>query len=154
MEEFDFINATDKPALLAISTREWREQATSALVEQGYKVQAVESHEQFHARFNIVNYKVVVIEENFGDGTPLENESLKTLQTLPMAQRRHAAILLLGAAFETLNALQAFAQSVHCVVNYSETPLIGQLVQKSVAENDLFLAPFLEIQRSVHLKAK
>ena len=37
-EKFDFISATDKPALLAFSTPEWLETARSALNELGYKV--------------------------------------------------------------------------------------------------------------------
>jgi len=70
-----------------------------------------------------------------------------------MAQRRHAVFFLLGAAFETLNTLQAFSQSVHCVVNYTEIPVIGQLIQKTVAENNLFLNTFRDIQHRVHQKS-
>jgi len=36
--KFDFISATDKPALLAFSTPEWLETAKTALTELGYKV--------------------------------------------------------------------------------------------------------------------
>ena len=36
--KFDFISATDKPALLAFSTPEWLEAAKTALNELGFKV--------------------------------------------------------------------------------------------------------------------
>jgi len=149
MEQFDFISPLDKPALLAISTGEWRDLAATALQEQGYKVHAIENHAQFAVRFNQVSYQVIIIEEMFAGSAPGENVSLITLQRMSMAQRRHAAILLIGDQFETLNALQAFAQSVHCIVNYSEMPLIGQLVQKAVADNNTFLATFRELQQRV-----
>jgi hypothetical protein len=77
---------------------------------------------------------------------------MRMIQQMPMARRRHATVLLLGAAFETLSTLHAFANSAHCVVNYSEMPLIGQIVQKAVVENSTFLAPYLEVQRTAHLK--
>jgi hypothetical protein len=81
-----------------------------------------------------------------------DNISMRMIQQMPMARRRHATILLLGAAFETLSTLQAFANSAHCVVNYSEMSLISQIVQKAVVENSTFLAPYLEVQRTAHLK--
>src|SRR4051812_46697126 len=117
MDEFDFISPVDRPALLAISNPEHLAQTRSALVDMGYKVHTVESHSQFSTRYNQVNYHVVIIEENFAGSAPGENHSLRNIQRMPMVQRRHATFLLIGDQFETLNSMQAFAQSVHCVVN-------------------------------------
>ena len=147
MEDFDLLSPTDKPALVAVNTPESLEACRAALTQLGYKVHAVDGHAQFHARFYQIHYQVVIIEETFFSSTAEENLSLQTLKTMLMPQRRHAAILLVGAAFETLNALQAFAQSVHCVVNYTEMPLIGQLIQKAVSDQDLFLAPYHKVQQ-------
>ncbi len=147
-EQFDFITATDKPALLAISTPEWQSTAEMALLELGYKVHKIGGHLEFPSRFSQVPYQVVIIEEKFG-GEPSDNTTLQLLQDMPMNQRRHSAIILLGESFETLNSLQAFQHSVHAVISYSEIPLIGQLVQKVVGDNDLFLNNFREIQLRV-----
>src|SRR4051794_7977061 len=146
MEEFDFISPVDRPALLAISTPDWLTQTRASLVDMGYKVHNVDSHAHFKSRFNQVNYHVVIIEETFANSTAGDNETLRFIQQMPMAQRRHGVFLLMGDQFETLNTMQSFAQSVHCVVNYSEMSLIGQLVQKAVADNDTFLAPFRDAQ--------
>ena len=54
-----------------------------------------------------------VIDESFGGS--LENPTLQALQNMPMPQRRHAIILLLGGSVETLNAMQAFQHSVQVV---------------------------------------
>lgn len=143
---FDFISTNDKPALLALSTPDWLSVAEPALVELGYKVQSVGSHAEFPVRFSQVPYQVVVIEELFGGTIPTENASLQLLQRMPMIQRREATIILLGDTFETLNTLQAFQQSVHAVVNYSEMSLLGQLVQKVVADSTLFLSSFRDVQ--------
>jgi hypothetical protein len=152
-EEFDFIGPNDLPALVAITNPEALAAVKSTLLEMGYKVHVVETHLQFETRYNQISYQVVVIEDIFA-GNPLEdNPSLQFLQNLPMAQRRYANIFLLGGAYETLNTLQAFSQSVHCVVNYTEIPMIGQLIQKTIAENNLFLNTFREVQHRVYQKA-
>jgi hypothetical protein len=150
MEDFDFIGPNDNPALLAISTPEYLLQSKKVLAEMGYKIHSVDSHLQFETRYNQVNYQVVVIEETFA-GKPLEeNPSLTMLQKLPMSQRRHATVLMIGLGFETLNALQAFSQSVHCVINYSEMAMFADIARKTVTENNLFLTTYREVQHRVY----
>jgi hypothetical protein len=152
MEEFDFIGPNDKPALLAITEPEALKAAKTVLVGMGYKVHVVESHPQFETRYNQVNYNVVIIEENFAGGNVLENPSLQMVQALPMSQRRYATFFLIGQTFESLNTMQAFSQSVHCVLNFAELPMLKEVVQKTIAENDLFLGTFREVQRRVAQK--
>ncbi len=146
-EHFDFIGATDKPALLAISSPEWLSTSEHALVELGYKVHKIAGHLEFPSRFSQVAYEVVILEEKFGGGEGLDNTTLQLLQNMAMNQRRHATIILIGDSFETLNSLQAFQYSVHAVINYSEMTLLGQLIQKVVSDNDLFLNGYREVQQ-------
>jgi hypothetical protein len=152
MEEFDFIGPNDEPALLAITEPDALKAAKSVLVEMGYKVHVVDSHPQFETRYNQVNYHVVIIEENFAGGNVLENPSLRMVQMLPMAQRRYATFFLIGSTFESLNTLQAFSQSVHCVLNFAELSMLKEVLQKTMAENDLFLSTFREVQNRVYHK--
>ncbi len=152
MEEFEIIGPQDQPALLAISTPDAVAGAKQTLTEMGYKVHVVDSYEQFDIRYNQINYQVVIIEETFAGGNLLDNPTLRWVQNLPMNQRRHATIFLLGGTMETLNALQAFSLSVHCVINYTEFGVLQELVQKTVAENELFLTTFREAQRRVYQK--
>jgi hypothetical protein len=148
-DQFDFVSATDKPALLAITTPEWLSTAEAALAELGYKVHSIANHSEFPNRFSQVPYQVVIIEEQFGGAPVSENLTLQTLQRMPVNQRRHATIILIGDSYETLHALQAFQQSVHAVINFSEIALLSQLVQKIAADNELFLTNFREIQTRV-----
>ena len=150
-DRFDFISATDKPALLAFSTPEWLEAAKAALQELGYKVHTAATHADFLIRFSEVRYQVVVIEELFAANTPEENTTLQTLQRMPTSQRRHATTILFGNSFQTFTPMQAFQQSVHAVINSSEMFLLKQLVEKAVADNDLFLHSFREVQNRVYI---
>jgi hypothetical protein len=153
MDEYDIIGPGDKAALLAISTPEVVAAAKTALAEMGYKVHEVENHDQFDNRYHQFNYQVVVIEEGFAGSESSENYALRMIQELPMSQRRHATFFLIGPNMETLNTMQAFTQSVHCVINYSELPMLSDLMQKTVAENDMFLSTFREVQRRVYQRS-
>jgi hypothetical protein len=142
--KFDFISASDKPALLAFSTPEWLEAAKAALVELGYKVHTAATHSDFLIRFSQVRYQVVILEELFAANEINENLTLKALQGMPMGQRRHATFILFGNSFQTFTPMQAFQQSVHAVINSSELFLLKQLIEKAVADNTIFLTSYRE----------
>src|SRR4051795_2839789 len=99
--KFDFVSATDRPALLAFSSPEWLEAARSALTELGYKVHTAATHGDFLIRFSQIRYQVVVVEELFAANIIDENLTLKALQQMPMSQRRHATVILFGESFQT-----------------------------------------------------
>ncbi len=151
--QFDFVSATDKPALLAFSTPEWLEAAKTALIELGYKVHTAATHSDFLIRFSQVHYQVVILEELFAANDISENLTLKALQAMPMGQRRHATVILFGNSFQTFTPLQAFQQSVHAVINSSELFLLKQLIEKAVADNTLFLSSFREAQSNAYSTA-
>lgn len=146
---FDFVSTEDKPALIAFSTPEWLQEAKSALQELGYKVHTAATHSDFLMRFSQAHYQVVILEELFGANTPEENLTLKALQNMPIGQRRHATFVLLGNSFQTFTPMEAFQHSVHAVINSSEMFLLKQLVEKTVADNALFLQSFREVQARI-----
>ena len=149
-DQFDFISASDKPALLAFSTPEWLDAVKLALQELGYKVHTAATHSDFLIRFSQVRYQVVIVEERFAGNTLEENLTLQALQQMPMNQRRHATVVLLGESFQTFTPLQAFQQSVHAVINSSELFLIKQLIEKAVADNQMFLHSYNEVQSRLY----
>lgn len=144
--DFEFLSASDHPALLAFSNPEWLEAARTALVDLGYKVHTAAAHGDFLNRFTQVRYEAVIIEECFAANSLDENETLKALQAMPMNQRRHATIMVLGDSFQTFTPIQAFQLSVHAVINSSEIFLLRQLIEKTVADNILFLHGYREAQ--------
>ena len=145
----DILSPSDKPALLGLNTMKWQAYVLAALKELGYKIHSANNHEDFKYKFIQYHYKVVLIEELFASTNPDENLSLKYLQNLPMNMRRHAVIILIGKSFQTLNPMQAFANSVHAVVNGSEIQAISRIIQKVVGENDLFLDVFRDTQMKI-----
>jgi hypothetical protein len=151
---FDFVTATDRPALIAFSTPAWMEMAKAALQELGYKVHTAATHSDFLLRFSQAQYQVVLVEELFGANTIDENLTLKALQSMTTSLRRHATILLIGDSFQTFIPMEAFKHSVHAVINSSELFLLKQLVEKAVSENNVFLNNFREVHHRVLTSGK
>jgi hypothetical protein len=146
---FDFLTATDRPALIALSTPEWQELARAALTELGFKVHVAATHGDFITNFSQVPYQVVIIEECFAADSAPENRSLQFIQSSVMQIRRHATIILVGDSYTSFNPMQAFQHGVHLVVNRSEMLLLIQFIQKAVADNDMFLHAYRETQRRI-----
>lgn len=140
--EFDFITTSDRPALLGVSTNTVQDPMQGALTQLGYKVHTTQNHGEFLHRYNQIPYQVVVIEDCFAGCTLETNESLQAMQQLMMPLRRHSVVVLVGAAFATFNPLQAFQYGVHVVLNPNEMFLGQQLLEKAIADNDLFLHTF------------
>ena len=151
--KFDFVSATDKPALLAFSTPEWLEAARGALAELGYKDHTAATHGDFLIRFSQIRYQIVILEELFAANNLAENLTLKALQDMPMSQRRQATVILFGDSFQTFTPMQAFQHSVHAVINSSELFLLKQLIEKAVADNGLFVHAYREAQNKVFASA-
>ena len=144
--EFELLNATDKPALLAVTNPDLLSACRQALEELGYKVHSVASHADFLTRFSQISYQIVILVELFDAGSPGNNRTLATLQSMPMNQRRHAVCMLFGASYQSLHPMQAFQQSVHGVINHTDLGKLGQIIQKVVSENDLFYSGYRDAQ--------
>jgi DNA-binding NtrC family response regulator len=144
---FEFITTSDKPALLAMTNIDWLETAKSALQEMGFKVHTANNHTEFLTSFHQIPYQVVIVEELFAANRPEENQSLIALQNMPMSHRRHAVVVLVGDSFSTFNPMQAYQLSVQAVVNRSEMFLLLQLLQKVVADSEMFLQSFRAVQQ-------
>jgi acid stress-induced BolA-like protein IbaG/YrbA len=149
-DQYEFLGANDKPALVAFSTPEWLEEIKQALQELGYKVHTAATHSDFLVRFSQIHYQVVIVEERFAANSLDENLTLTALQRMPVGQRRHSTIILVGESFQTFTPMQAYQQSVHAVINSSELFLVKQLIEKSVADNKMFLHSFHDVQSRLY----
>src|SRR5438552_19143880 len=103
--DLDFLNPSYKPALLAVSSPDVLVHCKDVLRELNYKILVANGHQDFAARFNNIQFNLVIIEELFGALAPEENTSLREFQQMVMSQRRHAIIVLLGRSVQTLNSL-------------------------------------------------
>jgi hypothetical protein len=110
------------------------EAVRATLRELGYKFHTAETGEMAVERMRYTQYDVIVIQENFAGSSLRSNAVLNFLAPLPMAQRRYSFTCVIGPSFKTLDAMQAFQQSVHVVVNPSDLANLTAILKKGIAE--------------------
>src|SRR5687767_1044057 len=81
---------------------------------------AVENSERAIELIRSRRFDIIFIEENLGGGSLKANAVHDYVSRLSMAERRSSMIVLVGSSFQTLNAMQAFAHSVHLVIRDTE----------------------------------
>ena len=147
--DLEILAPTDRPVLLGISSQDVHDYAAGVLDQMGYKVHTASGHDEFLDRFSRVQYELILLEDTFAGSPADQNESLKTLQLMPMAQRRHATVLLLSDALTSLDSMTAFEKSVHATVNRNDLDKLMLIVQQVVNDNTLFLNTYRDVQRNI-----
>ena len=135
-EKTDFFELGDKTSLIC-GDSSTTEAARATLRELGYKFHIAETPELAIERMRYTNYDCIIVQENFAGGSLRSNAVLNYLIPLPMAHRRYWFVCLVGPSFKTLDAMQAFAQSVHLVLNPADLPNLTAILKKGLAEFEL-----------------
>jgi len=133
--KMEFFELGDKTALVCADSST-SEVIRSTLRDLGYKAHAAESAEMATERIRYTQYDCIVVHENFAGSSLRSNPVMNYLAPLPMVQRRHTFVCLVGPSFKTMDAMQAFAQSVQVVVNPVDLPAPTAILKKSLAEFD------------------
>jgi hypothetical protein len=142
-EKIEFFELGDKTSLICADPNT-TELAKTTLRELGFKFHAVETPELAIERIRYTSYDCILVHENFAGSSLRSNVVLNYLAALPMAQRRNSFVCLAGPSFKTFDAMQAFAQSVHLVLNPADLPNLGPILKKGLAEFDLLYRVFKE----------
>jgi hypothetical protein len=132
-EKMDFFEVGDKTSLICADPNT-TEVVKATLRELGFKYHVAETPEVAVERMRYTNYDCIVVQENLAGSSLRSNAALNYLSPLPMAQRRHSFVCLLGPSLKTLDAMQAFGQSVHLTLNPIDLPNLGPILKKSLAE--------------------
>jgi hypothetical protein len=131
----DFFELGDKTSLICADPTT-TDAVRSTMRDLGFKFHVADTPEMAIERIRYTQYDVIVIHENFAGSTIRSNPVLGYLTPLPMAQRRNSLVCLIGPSFKTLDAMQAFGQSVHLVVNPIDVPNLTAILKKAQAEFD------------------
>src|SRR4030095_7974965 len=135
-EKTEFFALDDRASLICGDSTT-TDAAKDTLRELGYKFHTAETPELAIERIRYTNYDCIILHENFAGSSLRSNAVLNYLAPLPMAQRRYSFVCLVGPSFKTLDAMQAFGQSVHLVLNPSDLTNLGPILKKGLAEFEL-----------------
>src|SRR5438876_5671418 len=132
-ENTDFFDLGDKTSLVCADSAT-TDVAKATLRELGFKCHTAETAELAIERMRYNNYDCIIVHENFAGSSLRSNSVLNYLAPLPMALWRYSFVCLVGPSLKTLDALQAFTQSVHITLNPTDLPNLGPILKKSLAE--------------------
>jgi len=117
---------------------------TEALESREYKIQYAKSPEHAVHKMKFTHFHFIALNENYGDKGLDNNPVYKTLIEMPMVTRRNIFLALMGTNFKTLNNMQAFQKSVNVVINEKDIEKLGDVLKKSISENEIFYKVFKE----------
>jgi len=132
-EKMDFFEVGDTTSLICADPKT-AELAKATLHDLGFKFHTAETPELAIERMRYTPYDCIITHENFAGGSLKSNAVLNYLTPLAMTQRRTSFVCLIGASFKTLDAMQAFARSVHLVLNPADLPNFTAILKKGLAE--------------------
>ena len=138
MADTETFDVNQRYALLAIDDADRQGEVSAALQGLGYRIHVSQSMSDGRDRLRKHSYDVVVIDERCHGSTPLDNELLRLLEGMSMATRRYMLVALLGHDVQTLDSMSAFALSMNVVVNYNDVGQIRPILERALADNDLF----------------
>lgn len=122
---------------------------TQALESRGYKIQYAKSPEHAVHKMKFTHFHFIALHENYGNKDLDNNSVYQTLIEMPMVTRRNIFCALMGADFKTLNNMQAFQKSVNVVINEKDIGKLGDILKKSVSENEIFYKVYKETLHSM-----
>jgi CheY-like chemotaxis protein len=140
----DFFDIGDKTALICDDSANL-DRLKTTIEELGYKTHSAETSERAIERMKYTAYDLITVTETLAGSNLETNGVLRYLGPLPMAQRRNSFILLVGESFRTLDAMQAYTQSVHLVVNPSDLINLGPVLKKGLTEFAAFYRVYNEV---------
>ena len=147
-EKVEFFEIGDKTSLICANP-DTTENVKAILRELGFKYHVAETPELAAERMRYTNYDCIVVHENFAGSSLHSNAVLNYLSRLPMTQRRNSFVCLVGGSFKTLDAMQAFAESVHLVFNPVDLPNFGPILKKGLADFESLYRTYKETVASL-----
>jgi hypothetical protein len=103
-------------------------------------------------KMKFTHFHFVALHENYGNKSLDNNPVYQTLIDLPMVTRRNIFFALLGANFKTLSNMEAFQKSANVVINEKDLGKLGDILKKTISENEIFYKVFNETLHSMGKK--
>ena len=122
---------------------------TKALEEKRFKIQYARSPEYAVHKMKFTHFHFVALNENFGNVALDESPIYQTVIEMPMVTRRNIFFALVGTNFKSLNNMQAYQKSANAVINEKDLDKLGDILKKSISENEIFYKVYKETLNAV-----
>jgi len=150
-QRIDFFEVGDNTSLICTDPNV-REIVRATLRDLGFKFHTAENPDTAIERTRYTPYDMILLQDDFAGTILATNPVLKYLAQLPMDQRRHSMVVLIGSGFKTLDAMEAFEQSVQLVVNTLDLPSFTAILKKGWTEFQSFYKVYKDVFAAVGQK--
>lgn len=134
-------------ALVCEDNPSYQASIQKALESLGYKAVLVRKPEEALERMKVVQYQVVVLNEDFGGGSASNNAILMHLQDMPMVSRRNIFFVLCSKNLKSMDNFMAFVNSANLVINLSDLPNLSNILKRAIEDNKQFYRVFRDCLR-------
>jgi len=143
---FNFVEEGGKTALICETDPVVRAKISNILEEMGYYIteSATAPDAQKSMKFHL--YNLIVVNESFAQGEA-DNHVLDYIRHLPMNVRRNIFVIMLSAGIRTMDNMVAFAESVNLIVNLENIDDAGAIIERGIADNEVFYSTFKSAMR-------
>jgi len=131
--KMDFFEVGDRTCLICVEP-DIADAVRATIRDLGFKFHSVDTSDHAIERTRYNAYDIIVLQEDFAGSSLKTNQLLHYFSPLPMPQRRYSMLVLIGTEFKTLDAMQAFGQSVQLVMNIGDLPNFTAILKKSWSE--------------------
>jgi predicted Zn finger-like uncharacterized protein len=138
LEPFEFLEAGVETALICEHDEAHIEKIRSALENMDYNITEAPSTRDALKYMRFHTFELVVLDEGFDGGDPESNYVLNYLSQIPMLNRRHIYIVLVGSTFRSGDKMIAFNKSVNLVLNYENLDDFERILRQALADNQEF----------------
>ncbi len=140
----EFYEEGVKLALVAENDPGQLKKLKEAIEDVGYKYVAVEDTGQAIGKMRFHTFELVIISEDF-DGIELaQSPVLQYLNHLSMTIRRRMFVALIGASFNTMDHMTAYAMSANLVVGRRDVDKLTGILKNAIADNEKFYKVFMD----------
>ena len=122
---------------------------TKALEEKEFKIQYARSPEHAVHKMKFTHFHFVALNEKFGNVALDESPIYQTMIEMQMVTRRNIFFALVGTNFKSLNNMQAYQKSANVVINEKDLDKLGDILKKSISENEIFYKVYKETLNAV-----
>jgi DNA-directed RNA polymerase subunit RPC12/RpoP len=138
-----------RPALICESNPEIQGQFVKALKELGFSPIVPASVDETFEKIRFTRFEVVILNELFGGSTVEQNDLLEHFVKMPMIDRRHIFLALVGNGFTSMDNGASFSKSVNVVINQKDAQNFKSILKKSLADNEQFYRMYKTILKEL-----
>ncbi len=138
-----------KLALLCVDRPDLQPLLAKTLAELGYKAHVPPGHKEALMWVYQNKYEVVLIDEEFAQASPDNNEVLQGFAFMTMQLRRTMCVGLIGKSMRSMDNMIAFHRSVNFVVNERDCARAKAIIRSAVTDNDEFYRTYKEVMKQL-----